>query len=55
MRRTFNMGLGMIVVVPPPRRRTRTVSALASARARVVGEIVPRAGGEPSRRYELRR
>src|SRR5262249_30731978 len=42
MRRTFNMGLGRIIVVAPDGR-------LEIAGARVVGRIVPRAGGEPSR------
>ncbi|MGE5183789.1 MAG: phosphoribosylformylglycinamidine cyclo-ligase, partial [Acidobacteriota bacterium] len=44
MRRTFNMGLGMIVVVPAD-AAARTVALLAGARARVVGSLVPRAGG----------
>ena len=48
MQRTFNMGLGMIVAVPAE-TATGTVELLAGARARVVGAIVPRAGGEPSR------
>jgi phosphoribosylformylglycinamidine cyclo-ligase len=42
MRRTFNMGLGMIVVVPAE-AATRTVALLAGSRARVVGTIVARA------------
>ena len=48
LRRTFNMGLGMIVVVPAE-ASDRTVALLAASRARVVGRLVPRAGGEPSR------
>ncbi len=48
MRRTFNMGLGMVIVVPAE-AAPRTVSLLAGSRARVVGTLVPRAGGEPSR------
>jgi phosphoribosylformylglycinamidine cyclo-ligase len=48
MNRTFNMGLGMIIVVPAE-AATRTVELLAGSRARVVGKLVPRAGGEPSR------
>jgi phosphoribosylformylglycinamidine cyclo-ligase len=41
MRRTFNMGLGMLIVVPAE-AATRTVSLLAGSRARVVGAIVAR-------------
>jgi phosphoribosylformylglycinamidine cyclo-ligase len=48
MRRTFNMGLGMLIVVPADAAE-RTVALLASSRARVVGQLVPRNGGEPSR------
>ena len=48
MYRTFNMGLGMVIVVPPD-ARAAALAALAGDRARVVGAIVPRAGGEPSR------
>ncbi len=48
MRRTFNMGLGMLIVVPAA-AADRAVAALAGAHARVVGHLVPRAGGEPSR------
>jgi phosphoribosylformylglycinamidine cyclo-ligase len=48
MDRTFNMGLGMILVVPAS-VATSTVALLASAGARVVGTIVPRAGGAPAR------
>jgi len=48
MQRTFNMGLGMIIVVPPA-AADRTVELLAKQRARVVGRLVPRAGGEASR------
>ncbi|MEO7732969.1 MAG: phosphoribosylformylglycinamidine cyclo-ligase, partial [Kofleriaceae bacterium] len=48
MDRTFNMGLGMIIAVPAAAAAS-TVALLASAAARVVGTIVPRAGGEPAR------
>ena len=48
MRRTFNYGLGMTIVVPPA-DADRTVSLLADSKARVVGRLVPRAGGEASR------
>ncbi|HEX3758733.1 MAG TPA: phosphoribosylformylglycinamidine cyclo-ligase [Kofleriaceae bacterium] len=48
MYRTFNMGLGMVVVVAPD-AATAALAALAGDRARVVGAIVPRAGGESSR------
>jgi phosphoribosylformylglycinamidine cyclo-ligase len=48
MYRTFNMGLGMIVVVPAG-AADECIAALAPWQARVVGAIVPRAGGEPSR------
>jgi phosphoribosylformylglycinamidine cyclo-ligase len=48
MRRTFNMGIGMVVVVPAD-AATRTVSLLQAQQARVVGSLVPRAGGEASR------
>jgi phosphoribosylformylglycinamidine cyclo-ligase len=48
MRRTFNMGLGMVIVVPAEAAMP-TVAALGAARARVVGRIVPRDGGASSR------
>jgi phosphoribosylaminoimidazole (AIR) synthetase len=48
MYRTFNMGLAMIIVVPPS-ATADALAALAGAGARVVGAIVPRGGGEPSR------
>jgi phosphoribosylformylglycinamidine cyclo-ligase len=48
MMRTFNMGLGMIVVVPPG-AATAAVALLAPWHARVVGAIVERGDGEPSR------
>jgi phosphoribosylformylglycinamidine cyclo-ligase len=48
MHRTFNMGLGMIIVVPAD-AAAKTVELLAGSRARVVGKLAPRAGGEPSR------
>ena len=41
MRRTFNMGLGMIIVVPAD-AAARTVELLASAKARIVGRVVTR-------------
>jgi phosphoribosylformylglycinamidine cyclo-ligase len=46
MRRTFNMGLGMVIVVPPA---AADAACKAIANARVVGKLVPRAGGEASR------
>jgi phosphoribosylformylglycinamidine cyclo-ligase len=48
MRRTFNMGIGMTIVVPPGAVDT-TLGLLKSDRARVIGKLVPRDGGEPSR------
>jgi len=39
MRRTFNMGLGMVIVVPQD-AAARTVELLAASRARVVGTVV---------------
>jgi phosphoribosylformylglycinamidine cyclo-ligase len=48
MRRTFNMGLGMIIVVPAD-AAAKTVELLAGSQARVVGKLAPRAGGEASR------
>jgi phosphoribosylformylglycinamidine cyclo-ligase len=48
MYRTFNMGIAMIVVVPPD-AAAAALAALAGDRARAIGAIVPRAGGEPSR------
>ena len=48
MDRTFNMGLGMIIVVPPG-EAARACALLAAYDARVVGAIVPRAGGAPAR------
>ena len=48
MRRTFNMGLGMTIVVAPE-HAARAVSLLAPEHGRIVGTLVPRAGGEPSR------
>ncbi|HVK84693.1 MAG TPA: phosphoribosylformylglycinamidine cyclo-ligase [Kofleriaceae bacterium] len=48
MQRTFNMGIGMIIVVPAAVADS-AVSLLAGSRARVIGTLVPRAGGEPSR------
>jgi phosphoribosylformylglycinamidine cyclo-ligase len=48
MARTFNMGLGMIIAVPAE-AAAGAVQLLASWHARIVGAIVPRAGGEASR------
>ncbi|HET9625632.1 MAG TPA: phosphoribosylformylglycinamidine cyclo-ligase [Kofleriaceae bacterium] len=48
MQRTFNFGLGMIVTVPAA-DADATVKALAAYDARVVGALVPRAGGAASR------
>jgi len=48
MARTFNMGLGMLIAVPAE-AAAGAVKLLAGSHARVVGTIVPRAGGEPSR------
>ena len=48
MARTFNLGLGMTIVVPPD-AVDKTLGLLKSDRARVVGKLVPRDGGEPSR------
>ncbi|HEY4244801.1 MAG TPA: phosphoribosylformylglycinamidine cyclo-ligase [Kofleriaceae bacterium] len=48
MQRTFNGGLGMILVVPPS-HADATVALLAPEGARVVGAIVPRAGGTQAR------
>ncbi|MGN6103798.1 MAG: phosphoribosylformylglycinamidine cyclo-ligase [Kofleriaceae bacterium] len=48
LRRTFNLGLGMTIVVAAS-EADRTVALLADAGARIVGRLVPRAGGEPSR------
>ncbi|MEO8706860.1 MAG: phosphoribosylformylglycinamidine cyclo-ligase [Kofleriaceae bacterium] len=46
MRRTFNMGIGMIIVVPAAASEA-TVAAIPDAR--VIGTLVPRAGGPASR------
>jgi phosphoribosylformylglycinamidine cyclo-ligase len=51
MLRTFNMGLGMLVVVPAE-AAAPTTAALAGSQARVVGRIVPSAGGARSRMVE---
>jgi phosphoribosylformylglycinamidine cyclo-ligase len=48
MFRTFNMGLGMIIVVPSE-NADRVVDMLRGSAARVVGRIVPRGSGAPSR------
>jgi phosphoribosylformylglycinamidine cyclo-ligase len=46
--RTFNMGLGMVIAVAAE-AAAGAVALLGESGARVVGAIVPRAGGEPSR------
>jgi phosphoribosylformylglycinamidine cyclo-ligase len=51
LRRTFNLGLGMVIVVPAD-AADGAVELLAGSRARAVGRLVPRAGGEPSRFVE---
>jgi phosphoribosylformylglycinamidine cyclo-ligase len=48
MRRTFNMGLGMIIVVPPE-NADAALTALAPWKGRAVGTLVPRDGRAPSR------
>jgi phosphoribosylformylglycinamidine cyclo-ligase len=48
MRRTFNLGVGMVIVVPAEAAE-RTAALLAGSRARVVGRLVPRAGGDAAR------
>jgi phosphoribosylformylglycinamidine cyclo-ligase len=48
MLRTFNMGLGMLIYVPAD-TADKTVALLADYRARIVGRLVPRGSGEPSR------
>jgi phosphoribosylformylglycinamidine cyclo-ligase len=48
MLRTFNMGLGMTIVVPRD-AADRAVELMRPEHARVVGRLVPRAGGESSR------
>ena len=48
MRRTFNLGIGMTIVVPRE-AADAAVRLLAPERARVVGKLVPRGGGEASR------
>jgi len=48
MHRTFNCGLGMIIVVDADDAK-KAVKRLATWDARIVGRLVPRAGGEPSR------
>jgi phosphoribosylformylglycinamidine cyclo-ligase len=51
MRRTFNMGLGMLIVVPAE-AANGAVELLAGSQGRVVGRLVPRGGGEASRYAE---
>ena len=48
MRRTFNLGLGMIIVVPAE-RADEAIAALAPWQARAVGRLVPRGAGASSR------
>src|SRR5689334_654785 len=48
LRRTFNLGLGMVIVVPAE-AAAAAAAALAGSHARVVGRLVPRAGGDASR------
>ena len=48
MYRTFNMGLGMIFAVSADTAGD-CVNVLEPWRARIVGKVVPRAGGAPSR------
>jgi phosphoribosylformylglycinamidine cyclo-ligase len=48
LRRTLNLGLGMVIVVPAS-AADAAVALLAPERARVVGQLVPRAGGPASR------
>ena len=48
MRRTFNMGIGMIIVVPAA-AASDTVDLLRAEGARVIGKIVQRGSGEASR------
>jgi len=46
MRRTFNMGLGLLVVVPEE-QVDRALALLGDEEARVVGELLPREAGDP--------
>ncbi|MCA9677983.1 MAG: phosphoribosylformylglycinamidine cyclo-ligase [Kofleriaceae bacterium] len=48
LRRTFNLGLGMVIVVPAD-AVTDALARLAPWRGRVVGDLVPRAGGAACR------
>jgi phosphoribosylformylglycinamidine cyclo-ligase len=48
MRRTFNLGLGMLIAVAAE-DAARTVALLAPEKARVVGRLVPRGAGAASR------
>jgi len=48
LRRTFNLGIGMTIVVPEA-HADAALAALAPWRARTIGRLVPRAGGEPTR------
>jgi len=56
MRRTFNMGLGLVLAVPPA-DAARAVETLIAAgeRAYVVGEVIARAGTRSSSSHEPRR
>ena len=48
MRRTFNLGLGMLVIIPAE-HAAAAQTALAAYRPRPVGRLVPRGAGAPSR------
>ena len=48
LRRTFNLGIGMTIVVPEA-EADAALTALAPWHGRVIGRLVPRAGGEPTR------
>jgi phosphoribosylaminoimidazole (AIR) synthetase len=48
MRRTFNLGIGMVIVVPAS-SAAAALAILDGTSPRVIGSLVPRAGGAPSR------
>lgn len=48
MRRTFNLGIGMVIVVPAS-SADAALAILDGTSPRVIGSLVPRAGGAPSR------